>query len=354
MKIGDITGLGEPITKLIEVIRQGVGGISKPYLVKKNAEAKAYEIRQIADAIHDARISLGSADFQNEELVLVSKDTPDETQILLPERAQSRKEYQEQLEQFNTEQITSNAAEELMQEDTVVSEEKVDPDWIARFFDMAKNVSTEEMQFLWGKVLAGEVKQPNTFSLRTLELLRNLSRKEAEIFIKVAHLAIKSSDAKQAFILNPRDDKYLKDNHNVSFMDLLLLEELTLIVPHELAYEIRSIRTPNHQAYTHGDNIVIVKLPDNFTHTIRVRAFTALGKDLLNLVEVPNNTQYIYKFAELLKLDNTTVKLGTIVKHEGEYIHHSDLREITEEEIRAAQAEAKNSEKQITPVNNSQ
>ena len=41
-----------------------------------------------------------------------------------------------------------------------------------RFFDAVGNVSNEELQKLWGKVLAGEMQQPGSCSLRTMEVIR--------------------------------------------------------------------------------------------------------------------------------------------------------------------------------------
>lgn len=53
MDIKDLTGLSKPLIKLVEVISQGIGAISKPYLIKKTADAKAYEIKKIAETIKE-------------------------------------------------------------------------------------------------------------------------------------------------------------------------------------------------------------------------------------------------------------------------------------------------------------
>ena len=66
--------------------------------------------------------------------------------------------------------------------------EKPEPEWVSRFFDIAAGITTEQLQYLWGRILAGEIKQPGSFSLRTLDVLRNLSRKEAESFVKLGSM----------------------------------------------------------------------------------------------------------------------------------------------------------------------
>jgi len=63
-----------------------------------------------------------------------------------------------------------------------VSDEKVDPDWTVQFFNACQDVSNEEMQSLWSKILAGEVARPRAYSLRTLDVVRKLRRSDAEMF----------------------------------------------------------------------------------------------------------------------------------------------------------------------------
>ena len=51
----DISGLGKPITKLIEVIAAGVGKVTHSYFLRKDANAKAYAIKQISQAINESQ-----------------------------------------------------------------------------------------------------------------------------------------------------------------------------------------------------------------------------------------------------------------------------------------------------------
>jgi len=52
-------------------------------------------------------------------------------------------------------------------------------DWFLRFFECASNISNEDMQILWARILSGETYNRGSFSLRTMELLRNMSYEEA-------------------------------------------------------------------------------------------------------------------------------------------------------------------------------
>jgi hypothetical protein len=51
MQIKDLVGLSKPLTRLIEVVSQGVGAVGTPYLIKRTADARAHEIKVIGDAL---------------------------------------------------------------------------------------------------------------------------------------------------------------------------------------------------------------------------------------------------------------------------------------------------------------
>ena len=198
MEIKDFAGLSQPLTKLVEVVSQGIGKLSRPYLIKKEADAKAYEIQTIANAIRSNFLPSGKIAYENQQVVIDSGNA-EEIQEHVEERILSRLVYQEVKRQTNIEEITQYAADQLKDEKSV-SNEKVDEDWISRFFGIAQDISSEEMKMLWGRVLAGEVKRPKSYSLRTLELFKNLTKEDAEIFTRVGKLAITSGE--KSFVPN--------------------------------------------------------------------------------------------------------------------------------------------------------
>jgi hypothetical protein len=222
MILNDILGLGKllPIDKLIDIVSNSVGKISKPYFDRKDVDTKAYEIEKLAEArakemkiistaVKENFLLTGGIEYKEEKLVISSpKELPVENQqhILinppLEDRTQERLNFQEAKKQINIENVTAFAAEELKNE-APVTDEPLDEDWTTRFFRIAEDISSEEMQTLWGKILAGEIKQPKSYSLRTLELIRNLSKNEADIFMKVANFAIKIENANFLFNNTP-------------------------------------------------------------------------------------------------------------------------------------------------------
>jgi len=82
--------------------------------------------------------------------------------------------------------VITIAAEAADQIEDNATEDPVDPDWIARFFSHAQDISNSDLQRLWGHLLAREVERPGRVPLRTLDLLRNITKTEAALFQRFA------------------------------------------------------------------------------------------------------------------------------------------------------------------------
>ena len=81
---------------------------------------------------------------------------------------------------LNAENELQSVGDTLSEEETEAAD--IDFDWMMRFFDAVGNISNADLQRLWGKVLAGEIKSPGKCSLRTIDIIRNMSSKEAKIY----------------------------------------------------------------------------------------------------------------------------------------------------------------------------
>ena len=132
------------------------------------AEGQAHSIQIIAAAQADARA------------VLVSPDASVQGQLDFGESVIQRIQFQEEKRQSNISAVISQAAQELG--DREVRDHEVNHDWTARFFNDVQDVSSEEMQRLWAKILAGEVESLGSTSFRTMGILRGLDRGTAALF----------------------------------------------------------------------------------------------------------------------------------------------------------------------------
>lgn len=222
----DIFGAGKAIEKLLDAVDGFIGDMKQPYLVKKMAQAKAEEIKIISDVINQQQGKSLDVRYENGKTSI--KNTP---QVDLLQRAQNRFAYQEMTKQENIEAVVSNARQEL-ERDGRVNDKPVNKDWINRFFSYSGDFSSEEIRILWGKLLAGEIRRPNSISLRTLDVLKNLSIQEAIMFNDLAKYILEVEDGeyilpfpndvtheptvKYNIILKLSECGLIKDNSNVA------------------------------------------------------------------------------------------------------------------------------------------
>lgn len=223
--VTDVLGLAQPLQKLIKTVAIGIGKVYEPTHIRRMAKAKADEIQIISDSINK-NIAL-PIHYADGSICITAEDANE-----LARRAQNRALYQEMKKQQNIESVIGKAYDELS---TVseVSDTPVDSDWVSEFFDNVANVSNEKMQILWGKLLAGEIKQPGSFSLRTLGTLKNMSQKDAEFFNDIIPYILKCKGSEDGSII----DYFLMDNVNgtlltsrcIPFAKIMQLSEAGLI-----------------------------------------------------------------------------------------------------------------------------
>lgn len=196
--------LSRPLVKLIDVVSSGVGLVSRPILniINADADGRAQLIR--AKYRHAERVLelQHSADLEQHErrLALPVEATAATDAIALPieyhveisdadftalEVASVRASDARQgvKRRANLMAVVGEAADQIGAD---ASEDPVDPDWTARFFEYAQDVTPEDLQRLWGAALAREVERPGTVPARALDLLRNLSRTELGVLERLA------------------------------------------------------------------------------------------------------------------------------------------------------------------------
>lgn len=294
MQISDPTGLSKPLTRLIDVVSEGVGAVYRPYLIKREADARAYEANKLAEILKEI------AEKQN--LPVIYKDgqveiwqKPDDKTLILPQvdladRSTKRVDYQERKRQKNIENITATAAKELAQEINVPNEAP-EEDWITRFFNCAQDISSGEMQELWGRILSGEIKKPGTYSLRTLEFVRNLTKTEAQTFEQVAKAAIQIPGG--IWVVAVHNKSWLKDHQQIFPMHRFLLGELGVMYPSDLSFNAFEDSNTTEIALFSDTHILLLKRGKIETKVqLPIWKFTGIGQELLSLIQKPLDDQY--------------------------------------------------------------
>lgn len=87
--------------------------------------------------------------------------------------------------QTNREAIAAKAYDFLKERD-LADRPPLDSDFIKRFYSYAGDISKDDAQTVWAKLLAGEISNPGSFSLKTLDTLRNLTQEQAEAIVNLS------------------------------------------------------------------------------------------------------------------------------------------------------------------------
>lgn len=113
------------------------------------------------------------------------------TSTELNERALTYVLNEAKLEQRNREAILRVAAEELHDSLTEVdARAEIDEDWLNLFSRFASDKSNADIQRLWGRILAGEIRSPGSIKLRTLSTLSTFDKEDANFAYDVLRQAV--------------------------------------------------------------------------------------------------------------------------------------------------------------------
>ena len=164
INLGD---LGKPIDTLINKISDATGILYEPRRIRRKAKAES-------DAAIISAKAEAAVDIINAESEIEITD--------LHQRAAHRLIQEEAKRQKNMEDIIAQAVPDVNEE---AKPDAMEDDWVANFFDKCRTVSDSEMQSLWARVLAGEANFPGTYAKRTVNLIAELDKSEAELFTRL-------------------------------------------------------------------------------------------------------------------------------------------------------------------------
>jgi hypothetical protein len=307
----------DALVKLVEVVLSGFGAVRllEPWNKRRLAHATAEEMRVLARAEIDvAKIRLeGEMELRQLATRLLPAGGSDATSPveaeaepipLLPTRVRERLEYQEAKRQLNVEQVALLASNELRGQEA--STDPVDEDWVARFFGAVQDVSSEQMQMLWAKILAGEVMRPGSFSLRCLEAVKNLSKDEALPFESIDSYLVE-----EQFLLRSLGDFETKTG--IGLARALRLSEAGLLnADTSLSF------APTFEAGTTlririSDVVVVATSQVAQREGFDTFVLTRVGVELSSLFRTPADRNYVRAFVEQLRRVGCTVETFELV-----------------------------------------
>lgn len=301
-------GASKAFIALIDAVSRGIGTLYEPWRIRKNADAKAYEMQTLAEAEKKKNEILSAAEAQTGKII------PQEQLQAIVSRIVGK----EIVRQENIDRVVSIALENLGKA-KAISDKKVETDWLTRFFDIVEDISDDELRNAWGKVLSQEIQTPGSFSLRTLSTIRNLAKNEAELFASLGNNVFSSANTK--FFLKSKNSIL---GSNVQYDAITLLMECGLIKENDdLAFSYRA--TPDEKtkfAFTYQDLAVIIELDKgDYEINVDIYELTRAGSEIYKILNVEKDMSLLEKAASIIKKPNVSFAYSKLIGVSGNTIN---------------------------------
>lgn len=215
-------------------------------------------------------------------------------------------------ERVNVDQVAEIAAADLKSEPQAVESDlaaetpSISEDWLNAFESEAAQMSSEQMQRLFGKILAAEIRRPSSYSIKTIKLMAQLDNRAANLFRLLCSLSISARIPKTNEIIDARVVSIGNAASNslgaygLSFGALNILHEYGLIISDYNSY------FDYRMSVAHNNRVVLpltyqntewafvqkVSAPEPKSFQVHGVAFSQSGKELLQIVDIEPNEAY--------------------------------------------------------------
>ena len=260
----DSNGLSQLGEALVNKVSDAIGGIAKPRQMKKLAEATA-----------KAAIILTTADIECDEL---------------RRRAAERWMTEETRKQANIESITTKAIPLL---EKTSKPESIENDWLVNFFENCRNISDDDVQSIWARILASQASGQAKFSRKTINLLNDFDKQDCIFFIKLCGFVINLGEGTCPLITLHTDPYYT--DHGITFDALRHLQDLGLILFEPLVGFLEESDEPLIVRYYDESIKLNIEPSPKFNAYVGQVLFTNAGKELYQICD-HNEVEGFFEF----------------------------------------------------------
>lgn len=226
---------------------------------------------------------------------------PEDKQAPIEDRSFRRIKLAELRQQQNIEAIILRAIQYCS--DSTVAD-RADQDWFNSFIALAEGISNKTMQDLWAKILAGEVSQPGSFSLKTLQAFRSMSITEAKLLAKACSVAMSDARKKNIRIISgayqipkllnffnkQRQQRVDLNQVGLSYADILTLSDNHLLFEQETeSHSLAKLEKIQFNFHSKAVNFIAKKSDCILTFY----KFTPIGTELAMLISDNSDMNYL-------------------------------------------------------------
>jgi len=212
---------------------------------------------------------------------------------------------------------TGAAGEPSSEGDPSPSPNDINDDWLNIFSDHAERASSAQLQSLWARILAGEVRTPGSFSLPTLRFVAELDREIAVLFEKYVQYVVSDSIPRRQEI------------EGEPLQELLALEEAGLIsnvgMPLHRTY---SATDGKHLSIIQSKSLIFITLSNSNNIVYSISPLTRVGRELKSILPDFDGAVALIRLAKLIETSASSIELASASVAEGQDLAWRPVRKL--------------------------
>jgi hypothetical protein len=328
------SGLPSVVTGAIDAIWYLVTGIPAPF--RKNAIKAFTQLfttgLEYPKTVIRGKIAEKQAESQARVKLIKTSATRIAKQMQIPsayaQAAATKFAHKIIRERVNIDQIVQIAAEELQSQpinEAASEAASISDDWLNAFENEAAQMSSEQMRRLFGKILAGEIRRPESYSIKTIKLVAQVDNRAAEFFQTLCSLSVSLRvhnilwDTRVVSISGNAAQSSLF-SYGLNFDALNILNEYGLIIADYNSYMdyrpailLHPAANPVPLTYQNAPWVLVPMTPRDGSQALNLFGvgFSHVGRELLPIVEITPNEAYtaaLQKFFDQQGLTLTRVQ----------------------------------------------
>lgn len=166
---------------------------------------------------------------------------------------------------------------------------------------------------IWGKILSREINNPDSISLRTMEIIKNLSYNEAKTFEIANQLLFYKSD----------DEPILPESCHLQEFEIKYKDILSLIDAGLLSYQTAlsyNVKAGEKSALYSKKHLIVIEGKEKRDKKISINVFplTKAGRELIKILDWEEKKVFIENLCKELNENfgsTATFKVKTILRH---------------------------------------
>lgn len=194
---------------------------------------------------------------------------------------------------------TGEALRELPPPDISGDDELIDDDWLNVFAAFAEKASSGQLRMLWGRILAGEIRKPHTFSLTTLRVISELDKTVATTFEKVLQGRI-------------GDNIYAPEQQGAELLDHIFLEESGLVQGAGGLLSLNIKKLPDGHFFLNSGNFALRMKPRKSSTdslSLSIAKLSRVGREVASIISPLDEASGLRKVAYRLVADMEQITL---------------------------------------------